>query len=40
MEENTTIVFISIIGVYILYRKIIKGDDWFQKDGDEYDEFN
>ena len=37
MKESITIIFISIIGVYILYRKIIKGNDWFQKDGDELD---
>lgn len=37
MKESITIIFISIIRVYILYRKIIKGNDWFQKDGDELD---
>lgn len=40
MKENLTIIFISIIGVYILCRKIVKENNWFQSAGDEYDELD
>ena len=40
MKEIITIIFISLVGFYIFYQKIIKGKDWFQKEGDEYDEID
>ena len=40
MEEIITIIFISLVGIYILYQKIIKGKDRFQEGGDEYNEID
>jgi hypothetical protein len=40
MEKYIVIIFTAIVGIFILYQKIIKGNDWFQNGGDEYNEFD
>ena len=40
MEKYIVIIFTIIVSVFILYQKIIKGNDWFQNGGDGYDELD